>query len=157
MIFVTFGNGPMPFERLAAKVDELAGRMDEEFIVQYGHTRYHFTNVRALQFLSSSEMENFIEDSSIVVTHGGYGTISECLKKGKRVIAVPRVKGIENNHPQDELVKALEALGCIIGVYDISDLENSISKAREFEPKPLPKGNINQVINEFIKKVFPEK
>lgn len=150
MIFVIFGNVPLPFERLARKVDELAGNSSEKFIVQHGHTNYPFTHAEPYKFLSSDEMAKFINIASVIITHGGYGTISECLKMGKRIIAVPRKHGIEHNHSQDELVKALEADGCVLGVYDIVDLENKLLLARKFEPKALKKGKTSKVINEYI-------
>lgn len=156
MIFVVFGNGPIPFFRLARKIDEIAANLEEEAIIQSGHTKYDFKNLKSRKFFSSNEMSEMIDKASVIISHGGYGTISECLKKGKTVVAVPRFQG-EANHSQEDLVKTLEVEGCIIGVYDINDLEKSIFRAREFKPKPLPKGNVSQVINEFIKKVFPEQ
>ncbi len=152
MILVVFGNVPIPFNRLAEKIDEIAEKSNKEFIVQYGYTRYPFTNVKAFKFVSSTEMSEFINNASIIITHGGYGTISECLKQSKSVIAVPRKKG-EHNHPQEELVRPLENEGYIIGVYDINDLENKILHARTFVPKPFIKGNASNVINGFINNI----
>jgi len=153
MIFVTLGNVPIPFTRLAGKVDEIAGRVNEKFIIQYGYTDYPFKNVEVHKFLSSNEIERYIEDASFIISHGGYGTLSECIKKNKKVIAVPRVQG-EHNHSQEELVKALEAEGYIIGVYDTNDIEDAIKNIYTFNTKPFQKGNAGTVINEFIKKLF---
>ena len=149
MIFVTFGNVPIPFKRLARKVDELAGVINEEFIVQHGYTNYPFKNVKAHQFFSSDEMLKLMNDATIIITHGGYGTISECLKKGKKVIAVPRIQG-EHNHSQGELVRRLESKGCIVGVYNINDLGDKILYIRTFKPKPIKKGDDSKIINKFI-------
>lgn len=153
MIFVTLGNVPIPFTRLAGKVDEIAGRMNEEIIIQYGYTDYPFKNVKTHKFLTTNEMERHINDASFVISHGGYGTISECLKKNKKVIAVPRVQG-EHNHSQEELVKALEEEGYIIGVYDINDLEDKMKNIHTFIPQPFQRGNAGIVINEFIERAF---
>ncbi len=153
MIFVTLGNVPIPFARLAGKVDEIAGRMNEEIIIQYGYTDYPFKNVKVYKFLSSNEMERYLNDAFFIISHGGYGTLSECIKKNKKVIAVPRVQG-EHNHSQEELVKALEEEGYIIGVYDINDLEAEMKSIHSFIPRPFKRGNAEKVINEFIKKTF---
>jgi len=154
MIFTVFGNGPSPFIRLAIKIDELASKLDEEFIVQYGYTEYPFIHAQARPFYSSNQMARLIDNASLIISHGGYGTISECLKKFKKVVVVPRKKGIEVNHSQEELVRALEAEGYIIGVYDIDDLEEKVSIARYFEPKELKRGNAGEVINEFIRSIY---
>ena len=149
MIFVTLGNVPIPFIRLAKKVDEIAEKMNEDIVIQHGHTEYPFKNVRKHKFLSSNEMERLITDASFIISHGGYGTISECLMRNKKVIAVPRILG-EHNHSQEELVRALEAGGYIIGVYNTEDLEGKIRDIDTFVPKLLKKGNAGKVINEFM-------
>lgn len=150
MIFVVFGTVPIPFLRLARKIEELAAKIDEEFIVQYGHTQYPFKKAKAFSFLSYSEMQSYIDSASIIITHGGYGTISECLKKSKKVIAVPRLKG-EHNHSQEELVKALEEKGYIIGVYNINDLEDKIKQAVNFTPMKIERSDVSKIINDFLR------
>jgi len=154
MILVIFGNVPLPFTRLAKKVEEIAEKSNEKFIVQHGHTNYLFINVQPYKFFSSRKMAKLIKEASFIISHGGYGTISECLKMQKKLIAVPRKQGIEHNHSQEELVRALEANGCILGVYDIEDLESKLSLARRFKPYPLKKGNGSKVINEFIQRIY---
>ena len=149
MIFVTFGNVPISFFRLARKVDEIARRSEEEFIVQCGHTDFHFAHAKARKFLSNGEMVELIDRASVVVTHGGYGTISECMKQGKRVVAVPRTKE-EHNHSQEELVRALEQEGYVLGVYDINDLEKKLLEARSFVPKQTVKTDVSGLINSFV-------
>ncbi len=153
MIFVTLGNVPIPFTRLAAKIDEIASRINEDIIIQHGYTDYHFKYAKAKKFLTSTEMERYINDASFIISHGGYGTLSECIRKNKKVIAVPRVKG-EHNHSQEELVKALEAEGYIVGVYDINDLEDKMRSVESFTPKPFKRGNAGTVINEFLERTF---
>jgi UDP-N-acetylglucosamine transferase subunit ALG13 len=156
MIFVSFGNVPIPFTRLALKIDEIAGVWQENFIVQHGYTEYHFLNAESVKFLSGSEMMQLIENASVVITHGGYGTISECVKKGKPVIAVPRVAG-EHNHSQEELVKALEKDGYILATYNTNDLREKILEASYFVPRLGPKNNVAEVINSFISSVALKK
>ena len=40
MIFATIGTHNIGFERLVVKMDEIAGRIDEEVVIQIGSTRY---------------------------------------------------------------------------------------------------------------------
>lgn len=153
MIFVTLGNVPIPFGRLAGKVDEIAGRLEEEIVIQYGYTDYPFRNVKAQRFLASNEMGRYMKDAQFVISHGGYGTLSECIKRNIKVIAVPRVLG-EHNHSQEELVKALEEEGYILGVYDINKLEDTMKNIQLFTPQLFRKGNAGSVINEFIERTL---
>jgi UDP-N-acetylglucosamine transferase subunit ALG13 len=153
MIFVCFGNLPIPFVRLAKKIDEIAERIKDDIIVQCGHTNYNFKskNIKAVRFLSSSEMEKCIDYAIYVISHGGYGILSECIKKNKKVIAIPRLLG-EANHSQEELVRALEEEGYIIAVYDIKELEKKIKNIHCFSPRQFKKGVAGKLINEFIKR-----
>lgn len=149
MIFVVFGNVPLPFIRLAEKIDEIAGKSKEDFFVQSGYTDFSFNNVKMEKFLDHSTMRENLEKAEIVISHGGYGTLSEAAKMGKKVVAVPRLAG-EHNHSQLELVQALEKEGYLLGVYAIDDLEKKITEARNFTPREFRTGNAGEIINKFI-------
>lgn len=153
MIFVIFGNVPLPFLRLAKKIDEIAGKSNEEYFVQVGYTDYPFKKVKRSRFLDHSTMRDYLKKAEIVISHGGYGTISEAVKMGKKVVAVPRLAG-EHNHSQLELVQALEKEGYLLGVYAIADLEKKITEARNFVPSKFKSGNAGEIINKFIADQF---
>jgi UDP-N-acetylglucosamine transferase subunit ALG13 len=150
MVFVIFGTIPVPFPRLAEKVDELAGRSGERYLVQSGHTRFDFRNAQDVRFLASTEMERCIREATLIIAHGGYGTICDCLRLGKKVIAVPRRRG-EHNHDQRELVRALEMAGNVMAAYETDQLEATIARCADFVPAPLPRGDGAKVINQFIR------
>jgi len=153
MIFVIFGNVPIPFLRLAEKIDEISERSTERFIIQKGYTEHPFPNAQARDFFPGREMAWHISEADLIISHGGFGTISEALRAGKKVIAVPRLEG-EHNHSQRELVAALEKEGYLMAVYDIADLEKKIKAASEFSPKPCKPGNAARIINDFIRDEF---
>jgi radical SAM protein with 4Fe4S-binding SPASM domain len=88
--------------------------------------------------MSHSEIERKIRDARIVVTHGGYGSIYECLKLKKKVIAVPRLKeegeALDSGLGQTELVRYLEIDGRILALYDVANLTEKLKDAESFEP-----------------------
>lgn len=149
MIFVVFGNVPISFERLAKKIDEIAGKSNEDFIAQSGYTKFPFRHIRATNFFTYSAMWDNIIKADLIITHGGYGTICDALKKNKKIIAVPRIKG-EHNHSQVELVEALEKAENVLAVYNIEELETKIAAAKNFKPSPFQRGNAKEIINQFI-------
>lgn len=150
MIFSSFGNVPYSFDRLAKALDSYAKETGEKIIIQTGHTRYNFCYVEHYAFLNHEQMLDYIKNSDLCILQGGWGTISECIFAGKRIIAVPRILGKEHNHPQEEIVRMLETMGCLIGCYNIVELPNLIKKARSMEFKPLLRGNATQFINPFL-------
>ena len=154
MIFVTLGNVPLPFNRLAAEIDRIAPELGEKVLVQSGHTKFSFTQAKAKPFLDSNSMQRALREASVVVAQGGWGTIAECLEMDKRIVAVPRQVGTEHNHPQEELVRALEKRGYLLGVYSIEKLHETIQAARTQEFQPLVRGDASGVINGYLEKTF---
>jgi len=88
MIFVTFGNAPLDFTRLAKEIDRITLELNEEVFVQSGYTNFPFKFAKSKHFLDSKRMQEITIKASIVVSHGGWGTIAECLDYGKRLVAV---------------------------------------------------------------------
>jgi uncharacterized protein (TIGR00661 family) len=156
MIFVSFGNAPVEhsFTRLAEAIDRYAETISEECFVQSGNTRYRFKNCRYIDFITHDEMLEKMKQASIVILQGGWGTISEALLLHKRVVAVPRIEGLENYHDQSDLVKKLESIGYLIGVYEIEDLPEAIEKARSISFKYLQRADASGLINKTIKEWF---
>jgi len=141
MIFVTVGTHTQPFDRLVKAADEYAAFTDEEVVIQQGCSTYRCMHAKSFSVCSGQEMAELQARASVVVTQGGWGTMSECIDMGKSVVAVPRIEGQEHIHDQEQAVRKLEELGCVIGVYDIRDLSSAIEKAGAFVPKPLERGN----------------
>lgn len=151
MIFASFGNSPQDFSRLGKVLDDYAALSPEEVLVQYGTTHYKFQNVRAVAFMNHDELLKAVENASIVVLQGGWGAISEALVRNKRIVVVPRHCPDEVHHEQVDLVRKLEELGCIIGVYDEKDLPKKIERARSFVFQKLQRGSAKAVIQQKLR------
>jgi len=127
MIFVTLGSQKFQFDRLLKKLDELieAGVIKEKVVAQIGASTYlpqHFEYVR---FMDREQFAATTEECDIVVTHGGTGVIIGAVKKGKKVIAVPRLAkyGEHVDDHQLELLKQFDELQLISACYDLDDFE----------------------------------
>lgn len=140
----------MSFDRMAKAVDEFAKISEEEVLVQIGHTQYKFKYAKTVKFMDHEELLATIERASLVILQGGWGTIAESVALGKKVISIPRRVGQECNHPQEEVVRHLEGMGCLIGCYDESRLPEMVEKSKEFVPKQMPKGSAKEVLMDFF-------
>ena len=92
-IFITLGSQKFQFNRLLKAVDELCekGTINaEDVFAQIGYSDYLPKNFSYKKFLDRDEFSNEMEKANIVITHGGTGAIIGAVKKGKKVIAVPR-------------------------------------------------------------------
>lgn len=129
MILVTVGTHVLGFERLVKKMDEIASRIDEEVLIQIGHTSYIPKHAKYFNFKNYKDMEQLIKEARIVITHGGAGTILIGLAYGKPVISVPRLKEYNEvfvDHQLD-LVYTLANQKRIIAVYNLELLEKSLN------------------------------
>ena len=162
MILVLLGTQNNSFHRLLEKMDELINRglISEKVIVQSGYTNYKSKNMRIFDLIPQEELEKYQEQADLIITHGGVGSIISSIKKGKKVIAVPRLHEYHehvNNH-QKQIVEAFDKKGYIIGVRGVNELGRAIVKAQEFVPVKYTsdgKGNqkMLQIIEEFIEKI----
>lgn len=129
MIFVTVGMHSQGFDRLIKKMDEIAGKINEEVIMQVGSTAYKPKNAKYFVFKNFQKMQELVRETRVVVCHGGAGTIIAALDYEIPVIAVPRLKKYNEaiDDHQLELINALEKDGKITAVYDIEKLENTLT------------------------------
>lgn len=155
MILVLLGTNPYPFDRLAKEVDELAGVHNLDVFVQSGSTRYPFKYCKAVSFMPYAEVVAKIEQCELMIVQGGAGSISDGLSAAKPIVAVPRIpKFGESQDCQVDLVRKLEALGCLIGVYNIHDLWDNMTRAKEFRPKKPPANCIPGLIKSFMESLL---
>jgi UDP-N-acetylglucosamine transferase subunit ALG13 len=152
LIVVLLGTNPYSFSRLAKAADAYAAQTREEVFIQLGHTDYLPEKAEFKDFLARGALLAKIEGAEVVVTQGGCGSIADCLRAGKRIVAVPRKPELkEAPDRQEELVRELEKLGRLVGVYEIAELPEAIRKAKTAVFKPGTQHQIPDLINRFIK------
>lgn len=92
-IFITLGSQKFQFNRLLIAVDKLCEKKiacGEDVFAQIGYSDYVPKNYSYNNFLDREEFSVEMGKADIVITHGGTGAIISAVKKGKKVIAVPR-------------------------------------------------------------------
>ena len=111
MIFVTLGSQKFQFNRLLIAIDELIERkvINEEVYAQTGYSDYKPKFYKYKYFMDRDEFADYETKANIVITHGGTGAIIGAVKKGKKVIAVPRLKKY-GEHVDDHQVQIVEQL-----------------------------------------------
>lgn len=109
MIFVTVGSQKFPFNRLLEKADQMAGEgaAGEEVIMQTGAGAYVPRNCQYQAFYDRDRFTELVESCSVLITHGGTGTIVDAVKRGKKTIAVPRLARY-GEHVDDHQLQLLE-------------------------------------------------
>ncbi|MFI3297743.1 MAG: glycosyltransferase [bacterium] len=154
MIFASLGTTNTAFTRMAKAVDDFAATTSEEVIVQTGHTDYEYKYAIAFKYCTKDEMQSYIDKADILILQGGWGAISEAMEKRKRIVVIPRIDGVEHIHDQIQLVKKLDSLGCVIGVFDENDLPQKIAKAYDHEFTQIKRGSAEGIIRSKLKEWF---
>jgi len=92
LVFVTVGTDHHPFDRLVAWMDDwLASGAKERVrcLIQSGTSKPP-VQTEFDQYFGYQQMETFLAEASVVVCHGGPGTVMMSRWAGKRPIVVPR-------------------------------------------------------------------
>ncbi len=156
MILVLLGTQNNSFHRLLEEIQKNIdnGNIQEEVIVQKGYTKFESKDMTLYDELPIERFNELIEEANLVITHGGVGSIISSITKGKKVIAVPRLKKY-NEHVNDhqlDIIQTFDEMGYIIGLQEVEQLGEAIKKVKDFEPKEYVKntGNIIKIIEDFI-------
>jgi len=124
MIFVTVGT-TIPFDELIQEVDRLVGEgsITEDVFAQIGSGTYEPRHVRWVRYVPT--ICDQLDEASLVICHGGVGTVFELIRLGKSFIAVPNPRAAGGH--QRDLLCALEAEGLCRSCYDVRSLEKMLT------------------------------
>lgn len=156
MIFITLGSQKFQFDRLLKAVDELVERgvITEEVFAQSGYSTYEPKYYAFKPFLDRDEFAEKQDMADVVITHGGTGAIIGAVKKGKKVIAVPRLEkyGEHVDDHQLQLIGQFKEQNLIFGLNDTKELEWAILNVykHEFASYLSNTQRIIESIEEFI-------
>ena len=131
MIFVTVGTHEQQFNRLIKAVDDLKknGIITEDVIIQTGFSTYEPKYCKWRKLISYQQMEQYVKDAHIVITHGGPASFIMPLQIEKVPIVVPRQYqfGEHVNDHQVTFARAVaERMNTIIVIEDIDNLGDLI-------------------------------
>jgi UDP-N-acetylglucosamine--N-acetylmuramyl-(pentapeptide) pyrophosphoryl-undecaprenol N-acetylglucosamine transferase len=120
LIFATLGTHHDPFPRAVDAALTLAG--DAELVVQHGHTKPvpAGANVRFYQWLSPDEIDAFVREATLVITHAGVASVVGAVRAGHHPIVIARRKRL-GEHVDDhqlQIVSVLARLGLITPLLD---------------------------------------
>jgi UDP-N-acetylglucosamine transferase subunit ALG13 len=157
MILVLTGFHPVPFNRLITAMDEIAGQVEEEVIIQRGESKIRIKHARSIKYAGFKDNDELIKSARIVISHSGVGTILDCRRLDKQLIIVPRRMKLGESYDdhQFEIARVVSESKSAIMLDDISELKNTIEsiQTRSFQGSLEEKGKIVSALKNVIKEI----
>jgi len=161
MVLILLGTQNNSFHRLLEEVEKNVENenIKEEVVIQAGYTKFEpktkKQEIKVFSTIPRGELDKLIEKASIVISHGGVGSMVTSNQKGKKVIAVPRYKKY-NEHVNDHQVETIEIFakrGYVMPIKNVEELGQALKDVENFEPtlyQKDEKSNIIGLIENFI-------
>ena len=127
MILCLVGTNPYDFTRLVKAIDTMAPKINIPIVIQIGNTEYKPKNCEFFSFKAKDEVGELISQSELVISQGGYGSMTDAIMLNKKLIGVPRkIEFKESQDNQVELVEYYESKGYLKACYEIEKLESLV-------------------------------
>lgn len=161
MIFITLGTQKFQFDRLLKKLDQLIeeGKIkSEELVVQCAYSKYMPKNYTTFLMKPQNEIEEYMKNAELIITHSGTGSIITALKLRKKIIIVPRLKQFDehvDNH-QVELAEVFKDKVKVLVVEDMEKLYDTMQKAKQHEFGTWESDNqkLMNALDQDIRKIY---
>lgn len=160
MIFVTVGTHEQPFNRLIKEVDRLVetGIIKDEVFIQTGFSTYEPKFCKWSSLVSFDKMNELMQTSDIIITHGGPATFMSAIANGKKPIVVPRQEKYNehvNDHQVDFAQQVKERYDSIEVVTEISELGNYLNQDLKIDGNESSNNKLfNDKLREEVRKLF---
>lgn len=107
MIFVTIGTQE-PFDRLVRAVDQYAPNWCGEMVIaQMGISGYSPKNLKRVDYLSPEKYSEVFDESRLIISHAGTGTILTALLRRKPILVMPRLASLGEHRNEHQMATAI--------------------------------------------------
>lgn len=147
MIFVTVGT-TLCFDELIEMVDNLVASksISEPVICQIGNGTYIPKNCEYFRF--KPNIDHLIEQASLVICHGGTGTVCSLIAMKKIFIAVANRRGADDH--QTQFLSPLSKKLPLLWTKNLDELSDLIQKAATFRPQPITTEHLADDLKRYL-------
>lgn len=156
MILVLLGTFPTAFARPLIEIEQacLEGKIQEEVIVQNGHTHFESSYMTMRSFIPPDELTALCIEARVIISHAGTGSLTKAIKLQKKIIAVARLakyNEMVDDH-QVEILDVFSELNYVLPWDEGVPLSTMLSAINDFQPSPYisNKQNIINHLEDYI-------
>lgn len=156
MILVLLGTFPTGFPRPLKEIEVLCkdGVIEEEVIVQSGHTMMESPYMQMRPFIPPDELTELCLEARFLISHAGTGSLIKGLKLNKKIIAVARLSKYNEmvDDHQVEILKEFTDSGYILPWHEKEPLSKILASIDSFMPSSYisNKQNIINYLDQYI-------
>jgi UDP-N-acetylglucosamine transferase subunit ALG13 len=138
LVLALTGTDHHPFDRMVRWIDEAATRhRDVHFVVQHGVTRPPRV-AEGHDFLGHAVLAEMLGRATVVVCHGGPGTITDAREAGHVPLCIPRDPrlGEHVDDHQQRFAKLVGGVGVVREITSVDDFNAELAAALLLAPVP---------------------
>ena len=131
----------------------------EKIVIQHGRSRgpklkgLEGDDVEILDYLTPERMSNLIQSATVIMSHGGAGTIFEVLRSNSRNLEsfiVVENDNLMDKHQSELIDTLIKELNCPIQRGNLDNLFDCCNKMDELRNFKLPEPNMKPLINSIL-------
>lgn len=134
LLFATVG-ATLPFDRLVSSIETMhrEGRLPDRVIIQTGVGGVRPAGLETHETLEFERIQELLKSASVVVCHGGTGSLITALRQGCHVIAMPRLSELGEHYDdhQSEITQAFSDRGLILVAKTEDELRAALEQVRD--------------------------
>jgi len=150
--FISLGNSHQSFGRLLKNIEEFINELPKPILIQRGHTEFFSKDAEVITFMDMNAFEKAINSHSLIILHGGAGSIIQAVSKKKVPVVMARQK-IFDEHIDDhqvEFVAKLSSQELIVSLELGGNLLDACDHALGIQEKLIEKKAESKLINSLI-------
>jgi UDP-N-acetylglucosamine transferase subunit ALG13 len=157
MIFVTVGSSELPFDRLLQEVGRLP--TDEPLVVQHGPSKIPPSNATCIEFMSFSDVIEYMRAARVVIAHAGAGSAMAALSVNKRPVVLPRRRrfGEAVDDHQVELARRLDDSGLVTMVENADGIVAALQGGQVVSPRVQGKTGLAAELRAYLSSCCAER
>ncbi len=139
----------MPFDTLIEAIDGFVGdeRIRDEVVCQIGRGEYLPRHCEHFRFAPG--LDDWMDRASLIIGHGGTGTVLGLLAARKRFIAVANPLAADDH--QTQFLTRLGKAVSVLWTRDPTELPTLIERAGTFEVEPLEGMRLADDLRSFLR------
>lgn len=150
--FISLGNSYQSFGRLLKNIEEFINELPKPILIQRGHTEFSSNKAEVVTFMDMNAFEKAINSHSLIILHGGAGSIIQAVSQQKVPVVMARRK-IFDEHIDDhqvEFVAKLSSKDLIISLDSGVNLLDAYGLALGIQNRLIGKNAEFKLINSLI-------